>query len=74
MKRFLIERPVTAAEGTQIFWVDAESEEDALEKHEAGEGGIYADVCEVQSLGEPSVCGTIEPDDFGDFPPEVSNV
>lgn len=69
MKRFLIERAITSAEGTQTFWVDATDEGDALARHEAGEGGIYTDNCEVQGLGEPSVCGETEADDFGDFKP-----
>lgn len=69
MKRFLIERLITSADGAQTFWVDADSEDDALARHEAGEGGMYADNCEVQGLGEASVAGETELDDYGDFPP-----
>jgi hypothetical protein len=70
MKRFLIERSIASAEGTQTFWVDADSEEDALARHDAGEGGMYASECEVQSLGEPVVAGETGKDDYGDFPLE----
>lgn len=68
MKRFLIECPITSAEGTQTFWVDADSETDAIARHDAGEGGMYASDCEVQSLGEPVVAGETGADDYGDFP------
>lgn len=72
-RRFLIERQVTSAEGTQTFWVDAENEDDALAEHRAGKGGIYSDECEVQGLGEPEIAGETELDDFGDFSPESTS-
>jgi len=67
LKRFLIERTVTSAAGTQIFFVDANSEEEALAKHKNGDGGMYSSEVEVQSLGEPCISGTTNLDDGGDF-------
>ena len=49
-----------------MFWVDAESEEEALERHEAGESEMYASECEVTQLGESEVTGTTTLDDTGD--------
>lgn len=69
MKRFLLARPVTEASGTQTFWADAVDEQDALARHENGEGGMYASDCEVDQLGEAEICGEIDTTDFGDFPP-----
>lgn len=65
IQRFLVERPVDSASGSQIFYVDATSESEAIRKHKLGEGDIYANECEVTSLGEPCVTGTVELDDFG---------
>ena len=65
LQRYLIERPVVSASGSQIFYVDATSEEDALEKHKSGKGDIYENECEVTSLGEPFVMGKTKLDDFG---------
>ncbi len=65
-KRFLIERPITSASGTQTFWVDADTEEEALARHEAGEGDIYTSNCEVMGLGKPAIVGETSMDDTGD--------
>lgn len=67
MKRFLIERDITDAGGTQTFYVDAETEDEAMEKHRNGEGEIYASECEVTNLGEPVFAGETSLDDDGDF-------
>jgi len=53
MKRFLIERMITNASGTQVFYCDAESEDEAIQKLRSGEGDIHSHECEVISLGEP---------------------
>lgn len=73
IKRYLITRSITAAEGTQTFWVDAESEADALQKYEEGEGGMYQSEFEVMDLGEPENSGETTFDDYGDFPIEAPN-
>lgn len=65
--RYLIERSVKSASGSQIFYVDATSEEEAIAKLKKGEGGIYANECEVISLGEPYICGQTNTNDYGDY-------
>lgn len=65
--RYLIERSVESASGSQIFYVDATSDEEAIAKHKKGEGGIYANECEVTSLGVPSISGQTNTNDYGDY-------
>ncbi len=69
MKRFLIQTSVENAEGSQTWYVDAETEAEALQKYDDGDCNIYADESEVTSLGEPELAGETTLDDFGDFPP-----
>lgn len=69
MKRFLIEAEVKAAEGSQTFYVDAETEEQAMDIYNNGGGNIYAHDVEVVDLGIPGCVGETSLDDFGDFPP-----
>ena len=69
MKRFLIQTSVENAEGSQTWYVDAESEAQALEKYKAGEADIYASEVDVTSLGAPEWAGETTLDDFGDFGP-----
>ena len=66
IERHLIVANVDNAEGTQTWWVDAESKEDAIAKFEAGEGEIYSNEVEVIKLGDPSHIGVTSLDDFGD--------
>lgn len=66
LKRFLISHDVVNASGTQVFWVDAESEDEAMAKHQAGESDMYSSEVEVTKLGEPSLCGTTSLDDTGE--------
>lgn len=65
LKRFLIDCSVKAAEGTQTFYVDAVSEEEAIVKFEDGGGEMYANEVEVMDLGEPSISGQTTLDDIG---------
>ena len=66
MKRFLIDTPVENAEGSQTWFVDAETEEEALEKYWSGSSDLYESNVEVMSLGEPEISGEVPLDDFGD--------
>jgi hypothetical protein len=67
MKRFLIETSVENAEGSQTWYVDATSEDEALKKYEQGGCDLYASNVDVTSLGEPEISGETTLDDFGDF-------
>lgn len=67
MKRFLIDTSVNNAEGSQVWYVDATSEAEALEKYEQGDCDLYASEVDVTSLGEPEISGETTLDDFGDF-------
>lgn len=69
MKRFLIQTSVENVEGSQTWYVDAESKAQALEKYKAGEADIYASEVDVTSLGAPEWAGETTLDDFGDFGP-----
>lgn len=66
MKRFLIETSVENASGTQTWFVDAETEDEALEKHKSGSSNQYSSDVEVTSLGEPEISSEVPLDDFGD--------
>lgn len=66
LKRHLFITSVENAEGTQTWWVDAASKEDALAKFEAGNCEIYSSEVEVTKLGEPEYLGATSLDDFGD--------
>ena len=47
--------PVKKATGHQTFLVEAESENEALAKYEAGQASFEGEEIEVGSLGEPEV-------------------
>lgn len=66
MKRFLFQRSVENAGGTQTFYVDAETQEEAesIARDEGGE--FYSEEVEVTALGEPEFCGETSLDDYGD--------
>ena len=67
MKRFLIDTSVENAEGTQTWFVDAETEEEALEKYKSGFCDLYESNVEVTRCGEPEISGEVPLDDFGRF-------
>ena len=67
MKRFLILTSVLNAEGYQTWYVDADTEEEALRKYDEGGGDIYSSEVDVTSLGEPEVMGETTLDDVGDL-------
>ena len=67
MKRFLIDTSVENAEGTQTWFVDAETEEDALDKFSAGGCDLYESNVDVTQCGEPEISGEVPLDDFGRF-------
>jgi hypothetical protein len=67
MRRFLIQTSVEHAEGFQTWYVDAATESEALKKYKNGDGDIYESNVDVTSIGEPSVEGETDLDDFGDF-------
>lgn len=66
MKRFLIQTSVLKAEGSQTWYVDADTEAEALQRYNDGDGDIYASEVDVTSLGEPELAGETTLDDFGD--------
>lgn len=70
LKRFLIDCDVTSVEGTQTWWVDAYSEDEALEKFKTDGGEIYAEEIGVMDCGKPYIVGETELDDYGDFQPD----
>jgi hypothetical protein len=67
MKRFLIDTSVENAEGTQTWFVDAETEEEALDKFSAGGCDLYESNVDVTQCGEPEISGEVPLDDFGRF-------
>ena len=67
LKRFLIGTSVENAEGSQIWYVDAATEEDALRIFNEGGADIYASEVEVTATGTPYIDGHTTLDDFGDF-------
>lgn len=67
MKRFLIDTPVLNAEGSQTWFVDAPTEEEALAKFKEGGGDFYESSVDVTSVGEPEISGEVPLDDFGYF-------
>jgi hypothetical protein len=67
MKRFLIDTSVENAEGTQTWFVDAETEEEALDKFSAGGCDLYESNVDVTQCGDPEISGEVPLDDFGRF-------
>jgi hypothetical protein len=67
MKRFLIDTLVENAEGTQTWFVDAETEEEALDKFSAGGCDLYESNVDVTQCGDPEISGEVPLDDFGRF-------
>lgn len=65
LTRYLIECMVTDAGGSQIFYVDAHSEAEAMAKYKSEGGQFYEDSAEVLSLGEPCISGITSCDDGG---------
>jgi hypothetical protein len=65
MKRFLIQTSVENAEGSQTWYVDAETEAEALKKYNDGDCNMYQNEVDVTSLGEPELAGETSLDDFG---------
>jgi hypothetical protein len=51
LKRFLFNYDIESASGTQTFYVDAETMEEAKERIKTG-GEVYADDCEVTELSK----------------------
>jgi hypothetical protein len=49
--KFYADRDVAAAEGTQTYWVEADTEEEAMEKFESGQGDLSSNDVEVLELG-----------------------
>lgn len=68
MKRYLFTASVERAEGTQTFFVDAKSLEEARQILGNGGGEIYAHEVDVVALSEFEFERETELTDFGDFP------
>lgn len=69
MRRFLFSHEVKAASGSQTFYVDAETLEEARAILKTDGGEIYSNEVEVTDLSEPEDAGETTLDDFGDFEP-----
>ena len=67
--RYLISTEVANAGGSQIWFVDATSEAEALALHNNGKSEFHSDEVEVTALHEPEIIGTTTLDDFGDDKP-----
>jgi len=59
MKRYLIETIVMEAYGTQTWYIDAESEKEAIDKFNDGEGDIYESNVEATRIGRPEISGEV---------------
>lgn len=72
MKRFLFIEDVVSVSGTQTFYVDAETQEEALEILKSTGGTIYSNDYEITSYGdEPTFCGETTVDDHGGLNYEI---
>jgi hypothetical protein len=69
MRRFLFSYVVESASGSQTFYVDAETPEDALALLKTEGGELYRHEVEVTDLSEPEPSGETTLDDFGDYEP-----
>jgi hypothetical protein len=67
VKRFLIDTSVENAEGAQTWFVDAETEQEALDKFSSGTCALYESNVEVTRCGEPEISGEVPLNDFGAF-------
>lgn len=75
MKRYLYNASVEGAGGSQTFYVDAETREEADAKLKAnGPTDIYAADVDVTDLGKFEFDSETSVDDFGDFPPEPTSL
>lgn len=69
MPRYLYAASVTCAAGTQTFYIDADTQEEAdARADDKDTDGIYAEEIEVQDLSRLDACGETTTDDYGDFP------
>ncbi|EME3603464.1 hypothetical protein ACROQ8_004537 [Yersinia enterocolitica] len=69
LKRFIYSATVTSGSGSQSFYIDAESREEADERAANNESdGMYADDSEVTDLDALDYEDETTVDDFGDFP------
>ncbi|MFQ6250425.1 hypothetical protein [Yersinia enterocolitica] len=69
LKRFIYSATVTSGSGSQSFYIDAESREEADERAANNESdGMYADDSEVTDLDALEYEDETTVDDFGDFP------
>lgn len=68
-RRFLFCRSVLEANGSQTYYVDADTPEEAAKLLKETGGELYAEEVEVYALSEPEAAGETTTDDFGDFPP-----
>ena len=67
VQRYLFQRSVESAEGSQTCYVDAETLVDAERILRETGGDLYCEEVNVSSLGDPEFVGTTTVDDFGDF-------
>ena len=70
LKRYLFTANVTQVEGCQMFYVDAETPEQAEKIMKSVGGTIYSEALSVMDISTPYLDGETSLNDFGDFPPE----
>lgn len=73
MKRYLYGAVIKSVSGSQTFYIDAASQEEADERAREGDtDGIHSEDVEVTDLYELEPCGVTNLGDFGDFPPDAA--
>ena len=55
MKRYIVTVQVATAEGYQVYVVDADSPEAAIEAYHAGEGELTDEEINITSLEDPGI-------------------
>lgn len=68
-QRFLFTAQIERAEGSQTFYVDADTQEEAMAALKNGGGDIYSQEVEVVSLSSFEFEQITSTDDYGDYPP-----
>lgn len=71
MKRFLFTADVKKVEGSQVFYVDAETPDEAADIMARSGGNIYTEELSVMDVSPPRPDGETVLTDFGDFPPKL---
>lgn len=66
-QRYLIETDAQSVDGSQTWFADAETEQQALAIYSAGNARLYSSNLEVLQEGAPEITGTTEMTDQGEL-------